>query len=853
MIPRQLRISGFLSYREEVEINFDNVDLACISGHNGAGKSSMLDALTWALFGEARGRGTDVINLHQDVKSAEVSLIFDYEGNTFKVQRILPRTKSAVLEFQALDGKIWKPLTEKTTRDTQARIIQTLRLDYETFINASFFLQGKADQFTQKKPGERKTVLGSILGLEVWEEYKARAAEKRKLIEEEVVDLEARISEIEFELSQEGERRSHLEELERSLLSSSKARAGQEAALEALRKNAVLIGEQKKQADALAASLQREQNAMNALSQRLSAKESEQRTFLDLIQRSAEIERSLSEWKQRSAFLEQLEETASKFRELEMKRSPLLALIAAESARYLEEQRGLQKEQQEILQHEAALKELQPRLLEAQEKLGLAELNVKELRSVEEQRSRLREQQAALKAENDALYSSMQEIKTRLESLKAANGASCPLCGQELSEEHREETTSQLAAEGKKQGDKHRANQSELSRMAQDVKDLSARASELSASENELLRYSSLTTQLTSRIETIQAAIQTWEAAGKRRLEEVIGLLETSSFALDARQHLASLDVKLSELAYDASVHEEIRRSVAAGREVESQHNRLQSARDVNKQIEGEIASLKAEIALKQDLVGKLAADHQEFIQNLRDAEGAASDLNLLEKEVFDLREEENRIRGQVGAARQKVEVLASQKNRKKDFLVLRDEANLKIARYKTLERSFGRDGVPALLIEQALPQIEQKANDLLDRLSDGAMSLRFVTQAEYKNKKRDDLKETLDIQISDSSGVRDYEMYSGGEAFRVNFAVRLALSEILAQRKGARLQTLVIDEGFGSQDALGRQRLVEAINLVRHDFAKILVITHLDELKDAFPSRIEVDKTDSGSTVRIT
>ena len=154
--------------------------------------------------------------------------------------------------------------------------------------------------------------------------------------------------------------------------------------------------------------------------------------------------------------------------------------------------------------------------------------------------------------------------------------------------------------------------------------------------------------------------------------------------------------------------------------------------------------------------------------------------------------------------------------------------------------------------LEQALPQIEQKANDLLDRLSDGQMSIRFGTQAEYKDKKRDDLKETLDIQISDASGTRDYEMYSGGEAFRVNFAIRLALSEILAQRKGARLQTLVIDEGFGSQDVQGRQRLIEAINAVKNDFEKIFIITHLDELKDAFPNRIEIEKTERGSTVRV-
>ena len=150
------------------------------------------------------------------------------------------------------------------------------------------------------------------------------------------------------------------------------------------------------------------------------------------------------------------------------------------------------------------------------------------------------------------------------------------------------------------------------------------------------------------------------------------------------------------------------------------------------------------------------------------------------------------------------------------------------------------------------IPQIEAKANETLERLSDGMMSVRFVTQARFKDKRREDMRETLEIQISDSAGVRDYELYSGGEAFRVNFAIRLALSEVLAQRAGARLQTLVIDEGFGSQDALGRQRLVEAINLVREDFAKILVITHIDELKEVFPARIEVEKGERGSVIEV-
>ena len=214
--------------------------------------------------------------------------------------------------------------------------------------------------------------------------------------------------------------------------------------------------------------------------------------------------------------------------------------------------------------------------------------------------------------------------------------------------------------------------------------------------------------------------------------------------------------------------------------------------------------------------------------------------------------EQENALRDDTAAARQKVEVLASLRIKRKEFQGERESIAKQIDQYKQLERAFGKDGVPALLIEQALPEIENEANDLLDRLTAGEMSVRFVTQRDYKDKNREDKKETLDIQISDATGVRDYEMFSGGEAFRVNFAIRLALSRVLAQRAGARLQTLVIDEGFGSQDAIGRQRLVEAINLVQTDFAKILVITHLEELKDAFPSRIEVEKTSAGSVVSV-
>jgi exonuclease SbcC len=81
---------------------------------------------------------------------------------------------------------------------------------------------------------------------------------------------------------------------------------------------------------------------------------------------------------------------------------------------------------------------------------------------------------------------------------------------------------------------------------------------------------------------------------------------------------------------------------------------------------------------------------------------------------------------------------------------------------------------------------------------------------------------------------------------------VRVALSRLLAQRAGVQLRSLFVDEGFGALDAEGRQRLVESVKAVQRDFDLILVITHIDELRDAFPSRIQVTKTESGSQVEV-
>ncbi|MBI2759778.1 MAG: SMC family ATPase [Chloroflexi bacterium] len=850
MIPRHIRISGFLSYREPVEIDFTTFDLACISGQNGAGKSSLLDAMTWALFGQARKRDDSLVNLQS--KAAEVAFTFGYEGNIYRVLRTLPREKTTVLEFQIKDDNDWRPLTERSMRETQARIEQTLRLDYETFINAAFFLQGKADQFTQQNAGKRKDILGNILGLEVWETYKERTAEKRRALEDEVGSIDGRIADIDTELSEEEPRKQRLNDLEAELKRLTSARKTQESALENIKKTAASLEQQNKLVETLAAALERSRTHHSGLRKRLDEREAARAADADLVSRAKQVESAYKTWQKTRKELEEWDKVAFEFREHEKDRAPMLEKIAAEKARLEEEQRGLKEQEKVISDQLSVTNELAERINAEKKFLAEAEAKLTERGELETQSQAAREKQAGLKAENEALKAEMDKLKERIDTLESAEGAACPLCGQPLSAAHRKSTLKELRAEGKEKGDRFRANLDAGKQLAEQIKDYDLRIASLASAEKDRIKYSNSVAQLTERLETLQSLAKEWESTGRKRLKELEKILEGGKYAVEAQKQLAKLDKELAKLGYDAALHDAARKAESEQRSAEEEFNQLEKARAALKPIEDEIANLKSEIVNRESEMRKQEAEYLFAKENLDAAQLQAPNVNEVERALFDLQEQENRVRDEGGAARQKVSVLDQQRARKADLGSAREALALQIARHKTLERAFGKDGVPALLIEQALPQIESKANELLDRLSDGQMSIRFATQAEFKDRKREDLKETLDIKISDSAGVRDYEMYSGGEAFRVNFAIRLALSEVLAQRKGARLQTLVIDEGFGSQDVQGRQRLIEAINLVKSDFAKILVITHLDELKDAFPTRIEVEKTDRGSAVRV-
>lgn len=852
MIPEKLILSGFLSYQDPVVLNFDGLELACISGANGAGKSSLLDAVTWSLFGEARCRDDDaLINSH--VNAAEVIFEFHYEGNLYRVQRSKPRGKTTVLEFYVLSPEgDWRTLTEKSVRETENRLRSTLRMNFDTFINASFFLQGKADHFAQQQPSNRKKVLTNVLGLEIWETYRAGAVEKRRGVESELRSTDLQLEDIEKELGEEAERKTRLAEIEQRLEQLSVLRQAKENELNSVQKLAAALAEQRRLLDVLRGQLRETMQRIERLQAQQNKLLEEQARLKERLAHAAEAEQAYRQWLADRASLEQMDRVAMNFQEINARRgTPLGEILAAESV-LRQEQSRLESEAMTAATKERQLALNESTLPEVTASIQALQQRIEQRGALEKELQDLQQRAAGMKVENDQLRLEMQELRERIDTLKDVEGAICPLCGQPLNPQDREALLNSLEAQGKQKGDTYRMNQA-LQKQGEDRKaELAREINGMLRLDEELRASQRKHDQAEAEIHRLGDDLTEWRKNGALRLGELEKTLTAKDFAHASRRQLEKIDAQAQALGYDVAVHDALRAAEQAGRASEQSMRDLDAARATLEPLERQIAGVNEQRTMEETQSAQQDAQFRAAEAQVEATASTLPDVNAIEDELRAMKAEENRLRMDVGMVRQLVSVLDSLRERKTKLTARRTALAVQINRLKALERAFGKDGVPALLIEQALPEIEEQANGILDRLSAGGMSVRFKTQRELKSKK-EELRETLDIAITDHTGkVREYELFSGGEAFRVNFAIRLALSRVLAHRAGARLQTLFIDEGFGSQDAEGRQRLLEAISLVRNEFARIIVITHLEDLKDAFPSRIEVEKTARGSTLRV-
>ena len=381
-----------------------------------------------------------------------------------------------------------------------------------------------------------------------------------------------------------------------------------------------------------------------------------------------------------------------------------------------------------------------------------------------------------------------------------------------------------------------------------------------------MLTWRSLSPRPKSALEQAQRSHAAKKAALEREVEEgvaasaelaslapgldaLVGRMADEDFALAERESLAELRAQRGQLAYEPAEHAEVRETAGA---LEAYAELARDLRDAEERLPQEQAAL-AEFT---SLAAARRSEAQEAQRRLADIakqlEGAPDLYAGLDAKGGQRRTLEARVAELQGEERLHSLQLEQLATREAELAALQQsQVELQAAKssYGVLVDAFGRGGIQALLIEAALPELEAQANDLLARLTDHRMTLSLETQ---RQNRRGDFSETLEIRIADELGTRSYELFSGGEAFRIDFALRVALAKLLASRAGAPLRTLFIDEGFGTQDPSGRERLVEAIQIIQDEFDLILVVTHIEEMKDAFPVRIDVSKDDTGSSLQV-
>jgi exonuclease SbcC len=708
MIPIRLALRNFMCYREG-ELSFEGLHVACLCGDNGNGKSALLDAMTWALWGKARAKTDDeLIHLGRSDMEVEFDFAILQEGqDRYRVirKRSKPKVRGAgktLLELQQATDQGFRSISGNSIKETQRGIEKILQMDYDTFINSAYLLQGQADNFSKAEPYKRKEILSNILGL-----YRYYGLEK-------LAKNHARQNEAQGNIL-----RSEIEYIEAEL-----------------------------------ANKERYETELREVGDAIAAVETERREWADKVKALTKQNNELDVKREQSANIEE---------RIKQAKETVISLEAQVRDRH-----------RQVEKYENILEGYDGECAEVRAQLDKLTMQEEELEAKRSEFQNTSNQIHNLTSINTRLKEEMKELKGKIDML-AQEQAKCPLCGTELGIAGRESIMSNYKDEGQRKKELFRANEDE------------SRALETGA--NALKR------EIREVEQTIKEGRTQWE-----RQAEALEKDHTEAESALPKEREALIQIKDNVGLWSSTLDADTQR----------------------------LESLNADLAILPEINTSLGTAQQSLDElTRRQAQG----------------------RQMLGAVQANLERYASLEQEREEKRVERENVSKDEKIYQELATAFGKKGIQAMLIDGAIPEIEVEANRLLARMTDNRMNVKMETQRARKTREGEPV-ETLDINISDELGTRRYEMYSGGEAFRIDFAMRIALSKLLARRAGSPLRTLIIDEGFGSQDSSGRERLVEAINSIQDDFDRILVITHIDELKNAFDERIEVTKTEEGSVI---
>lgn len=865
--PVEISVKNYRNYEDET-FNFEDITFCTINGQNGAGKSSLfMDAIIDCLYEQPRegiikddtGRSPWLRN-DESVRSGAIMFTFRIGEKKYRVTRTRTRSGKVTLNIACFMEGEWKDCSKERANDTQQEILNIIGMDSFTFKSCALIMQDQYGLFLQAKPEERVEVLGTLLGLGVYQIMERIAQDKAKVYGAKNRELKQEVEIHRSTISSFGNPDEELENCRTEL-------AGYESRLQTKiaerDKNKLLLTNQQEAAERrakLLASITTLQSKKAATGQNRAT----QQTIIDncsvILDSRQEIEEKVAE---HSALLER-----------ERKLDGESALYSAKkreaesfARQVASEQTAIDAYKARVKQKENELSWVQPTDQDAVIKENVAEYE-RQKKLLDEAYEQERAYRAVEQKNTEARYA-LQQIDTRYAS---------DMKNLQLEEDGLKKKAELLsnvecvdisqakcgfladAISAKRVLERYPGRYTELNRGYEDrAIPIRQQMADSGKQMAEMLFDAGKVAAVSKRIADLKPYVAKLEAISQR--ESKVALLKVDlehlqSNILEAEKRLVEVKLKAAEAERERDQyakafeeHIQVLSAITAlepwiekERQLPVAEERKTTAMSRVLELAAEMAEIDTEIDEKQAEADKEAL----AMSGIEELVGIVASMNADVDAINALVREKQM---KIGALQQKVDQISKLKKEIVDLQKKQTEYAKETADYDTLKVAFSQSGVPHQIIRSVIPQLTATSNSILWQMTSGKMGVEFRLERVLKNGKE---KVSLDIFIEEyGKSVLPYLSKSGGEKVKSSLSVILALAEIKSSSAGIQMGMLFIDEP-PFLDGDGIQAYCDSLETIqsRYRNIKIMAITHDPTMKARFPQNLDVVKTERGSKV---
>ncbi len=789
-----LRLTNFRKHAS-TEIHFDT-GLTGIIGPNGAGKTTILEAIAWALYGNQAIRGNrDSIRFMGAGARAQVEVELDFTLGSHRYRVVRSLTGAEVF----LDGSD-TPIANSITAVNDL-LQRRLGMSLSEFYHTYFTGQKELSVMSAMKPAGRGQFLSRVLGYEKLRIAQDLTREKRNRVRASIEGMQRGMPDPEAVLRSLAEAASRREEAE--------ARAQQAAHRGAVRQREMMAVEPRWEM----VQRQREQS-VQLLTQITVAEEKEAALHRDAERISRELEGVKAARSQLDALREAIE--------------PLFALnVELQALNTLYREEGRRKT---LLEAEAALREEIARLEERHARIERAPaLEEEATLELEKKRGELEDAQGLLEARRTEWVRDRQEAQTKHEALRQQYGelkhqrdrvvavgedGECPTCARPLGGslhtvvEHLDEMLETVNVDG----NYYKARVEQLEQMPEDVRALDEKRRALMQEVGTLER----------RLAKVQLAVQE------------LGTIVRDIAAKQQRQVQMKRDISRIPPGYDPARHSEVIAEVERLTPMEAEAARFQAMLEREPQLKLEQSRIAQEVMRVQSTLGTLRTRRAQISFTEKEFNDLKADYDRVRTELQDAKVAAARAQEQVSGATAALaaaqEAAEELKKRVAELEILQTDRRL----HEELDRAFS--DLRTHLNYQLRPELSELASAFLSELTD----------ARYTELELDDQYNIVILEDGIPKPV-----LSGGEDDLANLVLRLAISQMIAERAGQNFSLLILDEVFGSLDEARRFNVVELLRGLQDRFEQVILITHIEPVREGVDRVIAVRyDADTGSSI---